>query len=127
MANELSLNSLLTAFAVPEKSDWIKVARNETGLDDPIEKLSQHVTKNLFVLPFYDYNDLLAIKYNDRFALPPVEDENFNARYWDNVPADAVANKPDANKQALLHLAKGANGIYVDRIAPTDVLFCRIV
>jgi methylmalonyl-CoA mutase len=126
MANELSLNSLLTAFAVPEKSDWIKVARNETGLDDPIEKLSQHVTKNLFVLPFYDYNDLLAIKYNDRFALPPVEDENFNARYWENVPAVAVANPPDANKQALVHLAKGANGIFFDRIEKPDVLLREI-
>lgn len=122
MANELSFNSLLTAFVVPEKNDWIKVARDETGLDDPLEKLSQQITQSLSVLPFYDYTDLLAIKYDDRYALPPVEDENLPARYWENVPPVAVANPRDANKQALAHLTKGAQGIFFDRLAETDVV-----
>jgi methylmalonyl-CoA mutase len=126
MANGLSLNSLLKAFAIPEKSDWVNVARSETGFDNPLEKLSQRVTKNLSVFPFYDHSDLSAIKYTDQFSLPPVEDENFNARYWENVAAVAVANPPNANKRALAHLAKGANGIFFDRIEKPDVLLHEI-
>lgn len=126
MANELSFNSLLTAFAVPEKKDWIDVAREETGLTDPLEKLSQYVANKLSVLPFYDYSDLSAIKHYDRYTLPPVEDENFNARYWENVPAVAVANPPDANKMALAHLAKGAHGIFFDRLEKPDVVLREI-
>src|SRR5690606_5871759 len=126
MANELSFNSLLTAFAVPDKSDWVSVARDETGLDDPLEKLSQYLAENLPVLPFYDHTDLTAIKYSDRYSLPPVEDENFNARYWENVPAVAVANPPDANKKALAHLAKGAHGIFFEQIEEPDVMLRNI-
>jgi methylmalonyl-CoA mutase len=125
MANELSFNSLLTAFAFPEKSDWVKVARDETGLNDPFEKLSQDVS-NLSVFPFYDHTDLSTIKYSDRYTLPPVEDENFNARYWENVPAVAVANPLDANKKALSHLAKGAHGIFFVRIDKPDVMLRNI-
>jgi hypothetical protein len=126
MANELSFNSLLTAFAVPKKSDWVNVARDETGLDDPLEKLRQYVTTNLSVFPFYDHTDLETIRYSDRYSLPPVEDENLNARYWENVPAVAVANPPDANKMALAHLAKGAHGIFFERVEDPDVILRNI-
>lgn len=121
MANGLSLNSLLTAFAVPEKSDWMNAARKETGFDDPIAKLTQYVTKDLSISPFYDHTDLLAIKYNDQYGLPPVDDENLSARYWENVPAVAAANPPAANKQALTHLAKGANGIFFNAIEKPEI------
>jgi hypothetical protein len=126
MANELSVNSLLTAFAVPEKSDWIKVARDETGLDDPLRQLSLHVTKDLSFLPFYDYSDLSATRHYDRYTLPPVDDQNLNARYWENVPAVAVVNPVAANKQALAHLAKGAHGIFFGGIDKPEVVLREI-
>lgn len=112
MANELSVNSLLSEFSVPEKSDWISTAAKETGLTNPLTELSWQGTKELSFLPFYDQSDTGAIRYDEAFSLCACTQEFRSARFWLNLPPVAVADAAEANKIALDHLAKGADGIF---------------
>lgn len=119
MANELSINSLLSKFTIPEKSDWINAATKETGLPDPLSELSWQVTQELSFLPLYDQSDSDAIQYNESYALPSSAQEFRNARFWLNLPSVAVADAGAANKIALDHLTKGADGIFF--FSTTDI------
>lgn len=117
MANELSINSLLNKFGIPEKGDWINMAIKETSLSDPLSQLSWRATDKLSFLPIYDRYDTEVIPYDDAFALPPSIEEFRPARFWLNVPPVTVAEPSAANSKALDHLANGADGIFFSSIA----------
>jgi len=111
MANELSINSLLTNFPIPSKGDWIKAAVKETGRTDPLQLLTWKATKELSFLPIYDRSDLNQRNDTEGFDLTPSGDEHQGARFWYNLPAVEVDDAATANQMALAHLREGANGI----------------
>ena len=111
MANELSVNSLLSEFSIPEKNDWVNAAAKETGLSHPLTELSWQVTKELTFLPFYDHSDTDTI-HDEAFSLRACREEFRSARFWLNLPPVADADAGAANAKALEHLAKEADGIF---------------
>lgn len=133
MANELSINSLLSKFSIPEKGDWINAAIKETGLIDPMADLSWRPTNELSFLPIYDRSDAAAIHYDDAFALMPSTEESRNARFWLNLPPVMADDAGAANKTALDHLVKGADGIFLSqtdnierRLDGIDLAACNV-
>lgn len=133
MANELPFSSLLSKFSLPEKDDWINKAAKETGLSDPMAALTWQATKELSFLPIYDHADTAAISYEEAFSLRASNAAIHPARFWLNIPPVAAADAGVANKKALDHLLKGADGIFFfntdaieQRLDTIDLAACSV-
>src|SRR6187402_1968744 len=98
--------NIFASFPSSSKKDWIDVATNELGGADPLEKLKTS-DYGLTVHPYYDASDQVATP----FQLSLSKDSYKSNRAWENLSVVHVNNPSKANKEALLALQSGADGI----------------
>lgn len=120
MAEDPIEKQLQFFFPKAMRSDWEKIAAQETNGKDPFETLSWRGKDGIKFLPYYDAQSTAGPLH----ALPA---ENAQRKKpWLNVPAVNVSDVADATKMAREHLTRGANGIFFylnQHISPTiDVL-----
>src|SRR5688500_16477498 len=93
-------------FPKPTRSDWEKIAVQETNGKDPFDTLSWRSKDDIKFIPYYDAQDTERLLH-----LVPAENAQ-QTHHWLNLPAINVLNSVDANKLAREHLARGANGVF---------------
>ena len=116
MAEHSIEKQLQIFFPKPTRSDWLKVAVQETNGKDPFETCAWRGKDDIQFLPYYDERDVAALH-----TLPA---DNAQQKYhWLNLPAINVTNESHANKIALEYLSLGANGVffYLDKHTTSTV------
>lgn len=84
--------------------DWAKMASQELNNLDPFEKLSYYIGGHS-VKPYYDRNDV---------SQPEIRNLSSSYESWINSPKISVHDAKSANKEALVHLNSGADGVLFD-------------
>lgn len=87
--------------------EWSKVASEELGEANPVEKLS-FSKGSLTLKPYYDSS--LTTDLDDFRQLPSLN-PHYGARSWMNTPRIRVTDEKTANNLALAALQSGADGI----------------
>jgi methylmalonyl-CoA mutase len=86
---------------------WKEAAQQELNGEDPFVKLKIAKGK-ISILPYYDSCPANTSSF---FSLPISANTYLGARGWVNAPKILVADEKSANKLALDHLNRGADGI----------------
>src|SRR5882762_4646313 len=94
-------------FGHSSKKEWVKAAKQELGVDHPIEELIQKID-GIELFPYYDQGDLPS---SIDFQLPSSQNEVAEPRHWVNMPRIVVNDPSIANLEALQALNSGADGI----------------
>jgi methylmalonyl-CoA mutase len=101
-------------FSKSDKSDWKKIAMQETHGKDPFEILSWRGKDEILFLPYYDPQDVANLHLLNGFQIPAAENTSSEKRSWLNLPAVKASDVVKANALALSHLAFGAPGVLFD-------------
>jgi methylmalonyl-CoA mutase len=104
MASQINWNHL---FSPQTLQNWIEAAQHELEGANPFQKLTQTVA-GLTVKPYYTAVDSPKTKV---LSLSVSQNQFLGARTWYNLPKVLVEDAVEANHQALLHLANGADGV----------------
>ena len=94
-------------FGHSSKKEWGEAAKQELGVDHPIEELIQKID-GIELFPYYDQGDLPS---SIDFQLPSSQNEVAEPRHWVNMPRLVVNDPSVANLEALKALNSGADGI----------------
>lgn len=105
------VSTLIQSFAPAKKEDWKRAASRETNNGYPIENLSWKNSDQIRFFPYYDREDLKAIRQLPQFHLRPSKNAYSGARSWLCTPRVTVSDAGVANKTALDHLNNGAEAI----------------
>jgi len=105
----------LDAFEPHNLQDWQETASVELNGGDPWNKLTREV-QGLTIKPYYTQNDAP----DNPLQLAPSPGAIFGPRTWFNCPVVTVIDESSANKQALVHLENGADGIFFQLRGPVD-------
>lgn len=110
---EHTSKKLFTEFAPITKEQWrAKIEKDLRGADYD-EKLVWKTTEGFSVEPFYTRQDLQKTDYLKGYAnaFMNTEAPEYPARNWFNLPQLDVTDLKEANREALLALNSGADGI----------------
>ena len=117
MAEDPIEKQLQFFFPKATRSDWKRIAVQETDGNDPFETLSWNGSDDIRFLPYYDAQDTaglsLAIPENTRHKQP-----------WLNIPAiNVLDDERAANQVAREHIKRGANGVlfYLDQLNDSTI------
>jgi methylmalonyl-CoA mutase len=113
MRNNTIEGILENFFSKSTRSDWKKIAMQETNGKDPFEILAWRGKDNFFFLPYYDAQDVANLQYLNDFQLPAANNVPY-ARQWLSLPAIVATDEAHANNLALKYLTAGANGVLFD-------------
>jgi len=107
-------------FSKSSRSDWKKIAMQETNGKDPFEILAwTGKDENLF-LPYYDAEAVVDLHLLNTFQSPAAGSIGSSARAWRNLPLVISTNAAISNSYALEHLSSGAEGVLFDLRASQD-------
>ena len=101
-------------FSKSDKSDWKKIAMQETQGKDPFEILSWRGKDEILFLPYYDAEDVANLHFLNGFQIPAAKNTSSEKRSWLSLPAVKASDVVKANALALSHLAFGAPGVLLD-------------
>jgi methylmalonyl-CoA mutase len=101
-------------FSHSTRSDWKKMAMEETKGKDPLQILSWHGKDEILFLPYYDAHDTANLDFLNPFQTPASETTFSSPKAWLNLPQISATNQGSANALALEHLLFGADGIFFD-------------
>ena len=90
-------------FTTHSVRDWEKIAQHELGNKNPFENFTKE-KQGTTIKPYYDRDD--SVENKKMHAL--------RSASWQNVPKVIVIDEKKANKEALMHLNTGADGVWFD-------------
>jgi methylmalonyl-CoA mutase len=109
---EKSIQKLLEqSFSKSSKQEWERTATTELNGYEPFTHLSWKVDDHLEFLPYYVKEDTASLTYLRNFDNPPAKKSFSGNRTCYNLPGEIVTEELAVNKNALQHLANGADGV----------------
>lgn len=116
---EQSIESRLQLFfSKATRSDWKKIAMQETNGSDPFAELSWRNKDNLIFSPYYDHDDIQPFKQLCSPDTPAAATTLL--RRWLNIPAVDTSDVMNANLAAVEHVSNGADGAWFDLRKTSD-------
>ena len=102
-------------FPKSTRSDWKKIAMQETSGKDPLEMLSWRGRDQLLFLPYYDVQDVAGPAFSKGFRSPTSGNTLSGLHGWVSLLPVYAPDAERANSIAREHLSSGADGILFDR------------
>jgi methylmalonyl-CoA mutase len=99
-------NILSKSFPKTGIEDWLRVASQELGEKNQIEKLIWE-SDGLSFSPYYEKKNLKNLNYLKSYQSRP-------SQSWENVPKIIVSDEKEANERTLQQLTSGADGVLFD-------------
>lgn len=100
-------------FKPTSKSEWIEKATKDLKGEDVINKYSWQLQDDITIAPYYAKEDIEGLEYLELLENTNANPNNpdGNIRAWETQTDIVVTDETQANKEALLALKQGANGI----------------
>ncbi|MEX2230694.1 MAG: methylmalonyl-CoA mutase family protein [Cyclobacteriaceae bacterium] len=114
-------------FSKSTKSDWKKIAIQETQGKDPYEILSWRGKDKILFLPYYDAQDVANLQFLNGFLIPAAKNTSSEQRAWENLPTVNEKDEAKANDLVLKHLSLGAQGALIDLRNVPNIDFSRLL
>ncbi|MEM7109964.1 MAG: methylmalonyl-CoA mutase, partial [Bacteroidota bacterium] len=126
---EQKSKSLFNDFSKVSKSEWLEKATADLKGENPLEKYSWTIEKDIIAAPYYDQTDV------EDLNLSPFQNRLNNgngaaaARQWLNLQQINVTSISAANQEALKALNSGADGIHfeIKKAISPEILLDQIV